>query len=193
MIALQERTIHAGIAHHAAIFPRIYEADVIHLPRIERARKMVKACLPVERIVELGSGTCDISGPFSTQSEVRAYDCNRGALAVAVERYPSLQRTGNIPNEPEACDLLVLCEVLEHLPYPADLVKAWLPLAANVIISHPLNGDRDSDHSAGEHQWSFDHADFESWFELGGHELIERDCIRIGGCYDIVFGRGKRK
>lgn len=152
---------------------------------------MVGECkLRNSHITELGCGTCDISGSFSFRNDVYAYDCNPEALEIALDRFPLLKATGPIP-EAEPCDILILCEFLEHIPDPLTLIKAWLPLAGEVVISHPLNGDLVRDLSGGEHQWSYNEEDFKRWFAIGGHEVIHQEIFQMGG-YEIIIGRGKR-
>lgn len=153
---------------------------------------MVGECkLRNSHITELGCGTCDISGAFSFRNDVYAYDCNPAALDIAIERYPLLCKVGPIPDEPQPSNVLIICEFLEHISDPQALVKAWLPLADEVVISHPLNGDLVRDLSGGEHQWSYNEEDFKQWFAIGGHEIVHQEIFQMG-CYEIIIGRGKR-
>ncbi len=194
MKALQHRDAMSGVVVHQKIEVRVYSESDVQKDRIERSRKMVANCIPNpshDFMVELGCGTCDISGPFAVRNIVSAYDCNPEALITAIQRFPALAKVGPIPDQSEPCDILILCEFLEHIPDPLSLVKAWLPLAEQVVISHPLNGDLTGDLSGGEHQWSFNESDFANWFSLGGHKLIEHEVFRMGG-YQIILGRGER-
>lgn len=198
MKSLQQRTAAAGLTQHAGIPPRVYDEDSVQLERIKRARVMafsmlkdvaIAAC--PTRIIELGCGTGDISGPFvSENTTVEGFDCNPASLKVAVERFPGFIGFEQIPDEPLDCDILVLCEFLEHLENPLDLVSRWLPRAHTCLISHPLDGDLNGDLSAGEHQWSFSLADFFEWFPLGKHKLVAHEVFKMGG-YQIVMGRGE--
>lgn len=90
------------------------------------------------------------------------------------------------PCEP---DVVVLCEVLEHLPDPARVVQQWLPWSKASVISHPLDEEENCGLSAGDHQWSFSEQDFKSWFELGGHRLVHQEIFQMGG-YKIIMGMG---
>ncbi len=194
MKALKQRDSAAGLALHEKSEARIYYVDKgVHKERIERTWKMIRKCIPDrrrERIVELGCGTGDIIGAFCGRNLVTGFDCNAEALKMAQSRFPSLS-VGPIPEEPVKANILILCEFLEHLADPVALVKAWLPLAEQVVISHPFNGDIKGDLSGGEHQWSYDAADFENWFAVGGHKLVESEVFKMEG-YDIILGRGKR-
>lgn len=193
MKALQQRDANAGIKLHMRTAPRIYSDDEVQKHRIFRSRMMLGACLGERkglRVVELGCGTMDISGFFAHKHEVHGVECNGRAAVSASERWP-LAHLNNFSLQPESCDVLVLCEFLEHIPNPLDLVSAWLPLVEQVVISHPLNGDLTGDLSGGEHQWSFDESDFANWFSLGGHELVAHEVFKMEG-YDIILGRGRR-
>jgi hypothetical protein len=193
MKALRQRSIQDGIAVHSAIQPRVYESDSVHSFRIEQARNMVKDAIGGRkglRIVELGCGTLDISGPFSSDQNVYGVECNINAAAIASERWP-FAKINWCSLQPESCDVIVLCEFLEHIETPSELISGWLPLAKACVISHPLDGDLTDDLSRGEHQWSFSMEDFLGWFELGGHSLVEHEVFKMGG-YQIVLGRGAR-
>lgn len=194
MKALQQRDADAGIKLHIRTKPRIYSDDEVQRHRIFRSRTMLGACIGGRtglRIVELGCGTMDITGFFSHKQEVHGVECNGRAVEIAAERWP-FAHLNDFSLQPEACDVLVLCEFLEHIPNPLDLVAGWLPLAKQVVISHPINGDLAGDLSGGEHQWSFTEDDFREWFELGGHELVAHEVFKMDG-YDIILGRGRLK
>ena len=192
MKALLLRDEQQGIEHHVGVPPRIYENCGLQKSRIEKAREYVERTLdmPDKRIVELGCGTGDICGPFAMKHRVHAYDCNSESLRVCKERFPSAYTYSNV-TEAHRCDTLILCEFLEHVTDPFKIVREWLPLATNVVISHPLNGDLNGDLSGGDHQWSYDEADFFNWFAAGCHTLIEHERFQMGG-YEIIIGRGRR-
>lgn len=191
MKALRKRTTEHGIAQHTAVVPRIYEIDDVQKERIERSRKLLNNCIGGRkglRIVELGCGTLDISGPFSKDQLVYGVECNQEAVQVASERWPEAH-LNVLSLDSEVCDIIVLCEFLEHIENPSELVANWLPKATHCVISHPLDGDLKGDLSAGEHQWSFSREDFVNWFTVGGHSLIESEVFTMGG-YEIILGRG---
>lgn len=112
-----------------------------------------------------------------------------GAVAAAKRRYPDLtvieSRVEDV--EPIDCDILVMCEFLEHIWEPVEFVKAWMPRARYVIISHPLVGDG-NDPEVG-HAWTYKREDFENWFPLGGHRKIKSDDFDMG--YKMVIGVGE--
>lgn len=196
MKALRQRNADEGIAVHQKVEPRVYAGDSVQGERIERSRKLVAKCMKLPRrysIIELGCGTLDISGPFSERHNVLGLECNFEAMKLAKQRWPKAEvySTDATAPAPTRCEILVLCEFLEHVPDPFALAKAWLPLADHVVISHPLNGDLAGDLSGKEHQWSFDETDFVNWFNVGGHELIEHEVFKMEG-YDIILGRGWR-
>jgi hypothetical protein len=193
MIALKQRDAEAGLAFHQTSEARVYFDDEVQKPRIQRSREALQKSLGALkncRIIELGCGTLDISGPFSVEHRVCGVECNLEAGRIACERWPGAI-LNNISLQPESCEALVLCEFLEHVADPFSIVRDWLPLAKTCVISHPLNGDLTDDLSGGEHQWSFDESDFANWFSLGGHRLIEHEVFKMGG-YQIILGRGER-
>jgi len=194
---LKERAADAGVEHHRKLEVRVYEGDWAQRPRIAKARALVgRAVAEVGRevhILELCCGTADISGPFAATCSVRGFDCNRAALEEAMRRFPrgAWQLAAVESLTPETCDVLILCETLEHLADPVGLVKASLPLAKHSVISHPLDEPMGSGLSNGDHQWSFTLDDFKGWFALGGHELVEYELFEMGA-YKAVIGRGRR-
>lgn len=194
MRAIQHRSPEDGIRHHVAIFPpRVYETDRAHAPRIAKTRGYLELAIGGRTgltIVELGCGTLDVSGPSAEQHTVYGFDCNELAIRAAKQRWPSAHLCSVLLG-PCHCDVLVLCEFLEHIPNPDSLVKDWLPLAHSCVISHPLNEDASKGLSAGEHQWVFDEADFRNWFEIGGHKLLEHESFMLDGGMPIILGRGE--
>jgi hypothetical protein len=194
MKSLQQRSPEAGITVHQSKEARVYSEDGVQKERIERSRAYLSSCIGGRkglRIVELGCGTMDISGPFSKDNLVYGVECNPESARIAVERWPDAH-VNVFSLQPEACDVLILCEFLEHIPEPSSLVSDWLPLAKQCVISHPLDGDITGDLSAGEHQWSYSEEDFRNWFTIGGHELVEHEVFKMGG-YQIILGRGRRQ
>lgn len=193
MFRLDGITQEESIARHRAIPVRVYQQDPTQRPRIERTRMMLERAVArgPRRIVELACGTADISGPFADQHGVMGVDCHEAALAVAKQRFPQAKfLVSSIEAcDPMACDVLVLCETLEHLCEPNRVVSDWAPEAKQVLISHPIDEALGSGVSAGEHRWSFSADDFEWWFKLGGHSIVEREEFQMGA-YRIFLARG---
>lgn len=198
MIPLRHRTAEEGLEKHRKIPVRVYEGDVDHGPRVKKAREWVARCVPLT-LVELGCGTGDVSGPFSEgPCLVTGFDINEKAIEKAIERFPSANYrctdSGSI--EPRECEVLVMCEVLEHLPDPHFIAASWLPCAEYAVISFPLNEielfGNGTDLSAGEHQWSFTRQDLNDFLDAGGHELIESEEYALGG-YSCIIARSRRK
>ena len=197
MIALRQRTAEQGLEVHRSIPVRVYEDDVHHGPRVKKAREWVARCGP-RSIVELGCGAGDVSGPFSDQScLVMGFDINEKAVEKARERFPSANYhcMDFATVEPGGCDLLVMCEVLEHLADPLAVATRWLPRARHAVISFPLNESElfrnGVDLSAGEHQWSFTAEDLKDFISAGQHELIESEEYALGS-YHCVIARSRR-
>lgn len=184
MKSLKQRNVAQGLAQHRLDPVRVYERDSAQSERIRISREWLKNIIrtfPLKhwplRIVELGCGTADISGPSSPLHEVYGFDCSPKALEVAMRRFPngSFDEADITTLPPRSCHILVLCETLEHIPDPEHLLRKWLPLAEAALISHPIEGDLEGDLSGGDHQWSFSRADFYRWASLGGHEIVKRD------------------
>jgi hypothetical protein len=166
--------------------------------RIDLARFLVDKILKKElterplTFVELGCGAGDITGPYSDTINVIGYDVTPAAQEACNRRWPDmtfhLKPVEEV--EPYECDLLVLCEVLEHLDDPVSLVRAWLPKARWVIIGHPLNEPNPPfEHG---HIWSYTREDWYDWFRMGGHYPWERLEFSMGVYDTMVIGHGCR-
>ena len=195
---MKNRTVLEGIQHHEQNPVRVYEKDGVQDGRIAMARRAVFAAIATlangpRTIVELGCGVLDITGPLSPIHEVIGVECSEKTALHAKKLYPAaVVRQSAIEDvEPFPCDVLVLCEVLEHLTDPMDLVKKWLPVARAVVISHPLDEPVDSGLSGGDHCWSFTENDLVYWFVEGGHEVRTVEKFQMGS-YQIGLARGAR-
>jgi len=180
---------------------RTYENDRIQFPRIVRARRdLMKAVVALPHtvtppvITELGCGTADISGPFSYLCPVYGYEINSKAAEIAARRWPKMAVYLNaIPKTSDGLGgVVVLCEVLEHLENPLEIVKGWCRNADAMVVSHPLNEALDSDLSGGEHRWSFDFDDFQNWFTAAEQQLQELEQFQMGK-YEMIIGWGTRR
>jgi hypothetical protein len=193
---LIERSANEGAAHHMRNPLRVYEGDDCQRERIMRARHLTALAIgdnPRAKIIELGCGAADISGAFSfLWHQVKGYDINDTCLRYAAEKYPKVQlQCVELERvTPEPCDVVVLCELLEHLEDPRALVASWLPLAKTCVISHPIDEPDGCGLSAGDHCWSLSEADFDGWFELGGHKQESKELFQMGG-YKIAIGLGR--
>jgi len=195
---MKVRTVLEGVEHHKQNPVRVYANDGVQNLRIANARKYVFGALGglsegMRTIVELGCGVLDISGPLSPMHEVIGVECSPNTAQRAKEMYPkamvSIQPVEEVV--PFPCDVLVLCEVLEHLMDPLGIVDKWLPMARTAVISHPLNEPLDSGLAGGDHCWSFSEKDLRHWFFLGGHELQAQEAFQMGS-YQIGLARGAR-
>lgn len=200
MKLIKARTVAEGIEHHQKNPVRVYAHDAIQGSRIEKAQRMLAFALADlgyvkqgRTIVELGCGALDISGPLSPFHEVIGVDCNKHNVVKALERYPqAVVMWGPLEDvEPFACDILVLCEILEHLTDPIAVAGKWLKKAKAAVISHPLNEPLDSPLSGGDHSWSFTEGDFAEWFGRAGMKLRDSESFQMGQ-YTIGVGRGSR-
>jgi hypothetical protein len=174
------------------------EFDVAQPDRVMKARAIIDRIGDIlirenatAKIVEPGCSTGDISGWYSQYGhEVIGIDVTPGAAEAARAKWPRMTvLETEIENvEPIPCDILVLCEFMEHITDPVGFAKAWLPQARYVVIGHPLVGDG-SDPEPG-HPWAYYDVDFANWFPMGGHELQEAWEFPMG--YRMVIGWGKR-
>src|SRR5213079_2255995 len=71
------------------------------------------------------------------QSDIQAKDLDQFRYVVP--------EPGVLIPVPQECDILILCEILEHLPDPMALCARWMPHAKACLISSPLQGDRSGD------------------------------------------------
>ena len=165
--------------------------------------------------IELGCGAGDITGPYASESwaeattfgdmlanqrtqlrvpeiEVHGYDVVPIAQEVCATRWPLMQfHLGRVEDAiPIECDLLVMCEFLEHVDDPISIVKEWLPLAKWAIIGHPLN-EPSPPYETG-HIWSYTREDWYAWFEMGGHHVWERFEFPMGYYDPMVMGHSCR-
>jgi len=93
--------------------------------------------------------------------------------------------------KPEACDILITTEYLEHIDDPLGFVKRWMSQAKYCVLSSPVAGDRGA-FKEGGHIWSFDFIDFAKFFDVGGQEVIHSVEFRMA-VYDMFLGLGRRK
>jgi len=198
MLKRRNRDRAASIQKHLDDGRVIKFDETTQVERIKLARRLVgHALVKLPRnasILELGCGAADISGHFSNMGyDVSCVDCLPQAEAVIHSRYPKANFTASALEDvtPREVDVLVLCETLEHVAEPLPVVTNWLPLAKYVIIGHPL----DESVIGGEdgHVWSYTQHDFENWFTLGGHELIEEHHFPMAFYRDMAIGLGKHK
>ncbi len=195
---MKTRSAAEGVSHHSALQPHVYINEWPHDQRVIKSRACLNEAIGkvgATRILEVGCGCADISGPLYNSQSVMGIDCNQAALDEAKKRYPGMFTlcTDITSHEPllEA-DVVVLCETLEHVPDPEGMARRYLSKARASVISHPLDEDVNSGLSGGDHQWSFGLADFESWFRVGGHEVQAYEIFPMGS-YRIILGWGKRK
>jgi hypothetical protein len=185
---------------------RVYTTDACQHIRIKYAREAVKKLLlmlkneyvstahTMKTVVELGANSCDISGPISMGHFVHVWEISPRCIEFIARTFPHVEIHAEDLEEatPIKCDLLILCEVLEHLTDPNELVKKWLPNARYALISSPLEGDLTGDLSGGEHVWSFVDDDFQHFVKIGGHETIQQLQFPMGR-YVIKMMLTKRK
>lgn len=206
MKRLHELDRSAVLERQAASPARVYSLDQIQRVRIANAREAVKRILlllkgeyvstahTMKTVVELGCNSCDISGPISWGHHTHVWEISPKCVEFIARTYPwvTIHSEDLEAAAPMDADLLILCEVLEHLTDPNKLVETWLPKAKYALISSPLNGDLTGDLSGGEHVYSFAEEDFQNFVTLGGHQVIHQGQFQMGQ-YTIKMLLTKRK
>lgn len=161
--------------------------------RVEKARALVASLLPPApaTIVELGCSAGDICGWFSEDHDVMGIDAVPGAIKAAEERYPRMFARLDVVEtvEPVRCDVLILCEFLEHIVDPIGLVERWGPLAHSMVVGHPLFDEPGIEPG---HLWSYDTEDFDHWFEIAGMTVTEAFTFSMGPFPRMIIGAGRR-
>ena len=163
--------------------------------RVGKARWFVDALLQNipgrAKIVEPGCSAGDISGWFSQENDVVGIDVVPAAVELSRKRYPNMTvieaRSEDV--DPIECDVLVLCEFLEHISEPEEFVLRWLPKARYVLIGHPLN---DPGGIEPGHIWSYTIEDYRDWYAMSGFYEIETHLFS-GPFPEMVMGIGARK
>lgn len=203
MIRLLDQPEAERIAHHQANPLRSYATDHVQAQRIALSRSMVAISMSkakpenrAGRAVELGCGVGEITGHLCYHDE-RWYgvgvDCHWPSVLEANVRYApaftalmgKIERTSSS----SPIDVLVMCEVLEHLNDAVGVALSWLQRARFSVISHPLDEPYGSTLSAGDHCWSFSEKDHLDLFAKGGH-VTDQTEVFDQGAYRIIISRG---
>lgn len=164
--------------------------------RVELTRQAIAGIIELEggtrlSIIEPGCSAGDISGFFSESHDVWGNDVVPAAVAEARQRWPHMVVEEGVSEDfkPRGCDILVMCEFLEHIADPISFVKGWGTLAKYVVISHPLVGDGHDPEKG--HYWAYDIDDFRAWFEMSGHNVLYEGPFKMG--YHMILGVGVKK
>ena len=167
--------------------------------RIELARFLIDKIIrehegyPRLKVVELGCGAGDISGPLNKDHNVIGFDVTAAAEEACRERWPRMafRRQPVEDVAPFESDILVMTEFLEHVIDPVSIVKSWLPLARWAVIGHPLH-EPDPPIEPG-HIWSYTRTDWRHWFELGDHQWWEEFRFPLGVYDEMILGHSKHR
>lgn len=173
-----------------------FDKDEFIRVRIQKCReyveKCVKVCGALPNITDLGCGCGEICGPFHEcgKASVLGIDCNTNALLHAAKKYGIHTLNSDLSLcKPGDGDVLVMCDVLEHVEFPSLIAFAWLPLYRYCVISHPLN----ESHQNREHKWIFSEEDFENWFYASGFRILEKEKFVVPGInVETIIGIGRR-
>jgi len=165
--------------------------------RVERTKSVISNLIETEfsgrqvSIVEPGCSAGDISGPFAQIGhDVWGCDVVPAAYRAAKERYPAMKVDNAAIQDIETkpCDILVMCEFLEHIDDPRGFIRQWAPFAKAMVISHPVMEDG-KDPEVG-HVWSYYPQDYANWFVYAQHEMLGVERWDMG-FYPMVLTWGR--
>lgn len=189
MRKLVERNAEEAYTFHRLGKTHDYQVDGAHQERLAQARKSLDWILGriqgqapahiCKRVIELGCAMSDIAGPRSWGNKVVGYEANATAILKGKARYPYVDfREEDLQTaKVEECDVLILCEILEHIENPFQLCERWLPKAKYALVSVPIGA---SNGSAGEHLWSFSLMDWKDFFTKGKHIILVESDFNLG-------------
>lgn len=193
-----EKMLHGPVDpldYHANLFTRIYFDEQRH--RVMKSREYLSMAFDLcekdrPDIIELGCGALDISGAFSDKTKVTGIECNPQYSEIKEMRYPEVNLIVGDVNQMEgsSCDILVACEILEHLVDPNAVMDKFMPLANYAVVSHPI--DEPPYNRETEHHWSFSENDFLLWFERQSYCLLHKEQFHNGNL-TIIIGVGAKK
>ena len=167
--------------------------------RVDRTKTVIQHIIDTEfdgrKVVinEPGCSAGDISGPFAQQGHyVWGCDVSPAAYEATKQRYPAMDVQQIVVQdiEPKTCDILVMCEFLEHIDSPLEFVKSWSEYAECMVISHPVMEDA-KDPEEG-HVWSYYPNDIVNWFveaDMYCHDLQRWPM----GFYPMVLAWGRKR
>jgi 2-polyprenyl-3-methyl-5-hydroxy-6-metoxy-1,4-benzoquinol methylase len=166
-------------------------------PRILLSRKYVETALTLceierPRLCEIGCGVLDICGPFALkEAYVTGYEFHQESVDFGVAQYPNATIYWKDVNEmlEVDCDILVACEILEHIDDPIRLMNTVSKDAKILVIS--INEPNNSRITDGEHCWSFTENDFDNWFVQNGFTIRSKECFENGRLHSMI-GVGER-
>jgi len=192
MQRMKERSDEDQLAIHLANnFAPVWEID--HAPRISLARKYVAGAIETfgrkVTILDLGVGSGDISGPFSDDHRVVGIDLVDESRVICAERFPNMEHVVSTLEDAPAieCDILIACEVLEHLADPVATYRKFASRASAMVVGHPLDEPDPSEEFF--HLWRYDIDDFTTWFT--GHEIRDFEIFAMGGFPQMILGWGR--
>jgi len=167
-------------------------------PRILLSRSYVDMALKISgkrrpTICEIGCGALDICGPYAIGADVVGYDFHQKSVDYAISQYANAKvyckNINTLHNI--SCDILVACEVLEHVDYPVAIMDQITKSSKILIISHPIDESENSKATKGEHCWSFSENDFNAWFEPNGFKIMNKEYFK-NGPFNTLIGIGVR-
>jgi SAM-dependent methyltransferase len=114
------------------------EVQHYKLPNLTR---VLPAELSLESIAEIGCGTGEIIAGFQSHRQMRrvGFDISPRNVAAAQERFPHVQFTDqDFLKCGETFDVVILSDVIEHVPNDAEFLAAAADLAPITLVNLPL-------------------------------------------------------
>jgi 2-polyprenyl-3-methyl-5-hydroxy-6-metoxy-1,4-benzoquinol methylase len=197
-----------GAVRHRNLRPVIYTHFKSSQLRIIKSREYLETAVCLAKIdhpgrpisiFEMGCGTMDITGPFSRRDDcvVKGCDCNQAALNVAKQRWPKVTTVlESLSSATDVrADVLVACEILEHLRDPIPIMQSLMHQCEYAVISHPIDQPLTSQSARhGHHCWVYDMQDFAEWFSMNEYACLKyENGILSGGVVLVAIGVGKKR
>ena len=138
--------------------------------------------------------TISLARPYYKGGRVVDLSCGDGKIARSLDPLailgdfaPGHQFTGPIEktiDRIEDCEMFVLCETLEHLDDPLDVLKRIREKTRSLVLSTPENEQAENE----QHYWRWDHegvAQLLSAASFTPQQLVILDFPRLGARYQI--------
>lgn len=148
------------------------ECQTGHAQRMEMVAKLIRSVLPEHQpasISDLGCGDGSLLGLIAgIPVSMWGYDMGAENISMARARGLDVRRGDILSDEVEFGELIVCCEVVEHLAHPHEFLRG-LP-GSLLIVSSP-SAETDEWHYA-DHTWAWDLDGYAALVEGGGWSVV---------------------
>jgi 2-polyprenyl-3-methyl-5-hydroxy-6-metoxy-1,4-benzoquinol methylase len=170
-------------------YARTYQRPRILLSRTYIDLALIFCDVEKPKLCEIGCGVLDICGPYALDSAiVTGYDFHESSVKFGMLQYPCAKiycQDINTITDID-CDILVACEVLEHIDDPVLLMHNITKSTKLLVISHPINELANSGITNGEHCWSYTEDDFDNWFIQNGFTIYSKEYFDNGRLHSLI-------